>query len=55
MPQASSPADNIVVADYSKQKDLAFAYIKLITSKDEQLNYQKIFGDLPPTPKLLQL
>ncbi|NUS36142.1 MAG: extracellular solute-binding protein [Pseudarthrobacter sp.] len=39
--------DNLVVADYSKQKDLAFAYIKLITSKEEQLNYQKTFGDLP--------
>jgi len=34
--------DNLVVADYSKQKDLAFAYIKLITSKDEQLNYQSL-------------
>lgn len=39
--------DNLVVADYSKNKDLAFAYIDLVTSKDEQLNYQKIFGDLP--------
>jgi multiple sugar transport system substrate-binding protein len=39
--------DNLVVANYSKNKDLAFAYINLITSKDEQLNYQKIFGDLP--------
>ncbi|SER05084.1 MULTISPECIES: ABC transporter substrate-binding protein [Micrococcaceae] len=45
--------DNIVVADYSKQKDLAFAYIKLITSKDEQLNYQKIFGDLPANAEAL--
>lgn len=39
--------DNLVVADYSKNKDLAFAYVDLVTSKDEQLNYQKIFGDLP--------
>lgn len=39
--------DNLVVADYSKNKDLAFAYVNLVTSKDEQLNYQKIFGDLP--------
>jgi len=45
--------DNLVVADYSKQKDLAFAYIKLITSKDEQLNYQKIFGDLPANAEAL--
>jgi multiple sugar transport system substrate-binding protein len=46
--------DNLVVADYSKQKDLAFAYIKLITSKDEQLNYQKIFGDLPANSEALK-
>src|SRR6476661_1243583 len=45
--------DNLVVADYSKQKDLAFAYIKLITSKDEQLNYQKVFGDLPANAEAL--
>lgn len=46
--------DNLVVADYSKQKDLAFSYIKLITSKDEQLNYQKIFGDLPANAEALK-
>ncbi|MCA4134254.1 ABC transporter substrate-binding protein [Arthrobacter sp. M4] len=46
--------DNVVVADYSKQKDLAFAYIKLITSKEEQLNYQKIFGDLPANNEALK-
>ncbi|MHC6219050.1 ABC transporter substrate-binding protein [Arthrobacter sp. MMS24-S77] len=46
--------DNVVVADYSKQKDLAFAYINLITSKDEQLNYQKIFGDLPANAEALK-
>lgn len=46
--------DNVVVADYSKQKDLAFAYIKLITSKEEQLNYQKIFGDLPANQEALE-
>ncbi|UKA71882.1 ABC transporter substrate-binding protein [Arthrobacter sp. FW306-06-A] len=45
--------DNLVVADYSKQKDLAFAYIKLITSKEEQLNYQKTFGDLPANAEAL--
>jgi multiple sugar transport system substrate-binding protein len=39
--------DNLVVANYSKNKDLAFAYVNLVTSKDEQLNYQKTFGDLP--------
>lgn len=46
--------DNVVVADYSKQKDLAFAYVNLITSKDEQLNYQKIFGDLPANAEALK-
>lgn len=46
--------DNLVVADYSKEKDLAFAYIKLVTSKEEQLNYQKIFGDLPANAEALE-
>ncbi|BCW09207.1 sugar ABC transporter substrate-binding protein [Arthrobacter sp. StoSoilB3] len=45
--------DNVVVADYSQQKDLAFAYIELITSKEEQLNYQKIFGELPANAEAL--
>ncbi|MDR6986645.1 multiple sugar transport system substrate-binding protein [Paenarthrobacter nitroguajacolicus] len=45
--------DNVVVADYSQQKDLAFAYVELITSKDEQLNYQKIFGELPANAEAL--
>ncbi|MDQ4490137.1 extracellular solute-binding protein [Sinomonas sp. ASV486] len=45
--------DNVVVADYSKNKDLAFAYINLVTSKDEQLNYQKTFGDLPANAEAL--
>jgi multiple sugar transport system substrate-binding protein len=59
-PASDTPAasilsgDNVVVADYSKQKDLAFAYLKLITSKDEQLNYQKIFGDLPANAEALK-
>ncbi|MFE5835491.1 ABC transporter substrate-binding protein [Arthrobacter sp. NPDC056493] len=46
--------DNVVVADYSQQKDLAFAYVNLITSKDEQLNYQKTFGDLPANAEALK-
>ncbi|HET7138904.1 MAG TPA: extracellular solute-binding protein, partial [Arthrobacter sp.] len=52
-PSAGKPAtsilsgDNLVVADYSKQKDLAFAFIKMITDKDVQLNYFKVFGQLP--------
>ncbi len=39
--------DNLVVADYSKQKDLAFAFIKMITEKDAQSDYYSIFGELP--------
>ncbi|WP_334172808.1 ABC transporter substrate-binding protein [Sinomonas sp.] len=39
--------DNMGVASYSKNKDLALAFLKLVTDKDQQLNYQKIFGDLP--------
>ena len=39
--------DNLVVADYSKQKDLAFDFVKMITDKDAQLEYYKLFGNLP--------
>src|SRR6185312_513021 len=39
--------DNLVVADYSPNKDLAFAFIKMITDKDAQAEYYKIFGEMP--------
>lgn len=39
--------DNMVVAKYSKNKDLTFALIKMLTSTANQLAYTKIFGDLP--------
>ena len=39
--------DNLVVADYSKNKDLAFQFVKLITDKDAQDEYFKIFGQIP--------
>ncbi|WP_369045778.1 ABC transporter substrate-binding protein [Sinomonas sp. P10A9] len=39
--------DNLVIAKYSQNQDLAAAYIKLVTSDDEQINYNKVFGDLP--------
>jgi multiple sugar transport system substrate-binding protein len=39
--------DNMVIADYSKNKDLAFEFVKLVTEKDEQLSYFKTFGDFP--------
>lgn len=39
--------DNLVVADYSKQKDLAFAFVKMITDPGVQTDYYKVFGNLP--------
>ncbi|MFF2246581.1 ABC transporter substrate-binding protein [Arthrobacter sp. NPDC058130] len=39
--------DDLVIAKYSEQQDLAAAYIKLVTSEDEQLYYNQQFGDLP--------
>ncbi len=53
MPAGGSPVssiisgDNLVIAKYSENQDLAAAYIKLLTSDDEQINYNKLFGDLP--------
>jgi multiple sugar transport system substrate-binding protein len=39
--------DNLVVADYSKSKDLAFQFVKLITDEPAQLEMYKTFGVLP--------
>jgi multiple sugar transport system substrate-binding protein len=39
--------DNLVVADYSKEKALSFAFVKMITDKDAQADYYKTFGELP--------
>lgn len=39
--------DNVVVAKYSKNKDLAFALVEMITDEKHQVAYQKLFGDLP--------
>ncbi|KRC51624.1 ABC transporter substrate-binding protein [Leifsonia sp. Root227] len=39
--------DNMVVAKYSKNQDLAFALVKMLTSTDNQVKYTKTFGDLP--------
>lgn len=39
--------DNLVVADYSEHKDLAFQFVKMITDKDAQLDYYEKFGNLP--------
>lgn len=52
-PQGGTPVssiisgDNLVIAQYSQNQDLAAAYIKLVTSEDEQINYNQQFGDLP--------
>lgn len=39
--------DNLLVADYSKNKDLAFEFVKLITDQDAQLDIYKRLGQLP--------
>ena len=46
--------DNLVVADYSKNKDLALQFVKLITEKDNQLEYYKKFGSMPANAEALQ-
>ncbi|WP_433360002.1 ABC transporter substrate-binding protein [Actinoplanes sp. CA-142083] len=46
--------DNLLVADYSKNKDLAFEYVKLVTDPDVQLDYYKKFGNLPANASALQ-
>jgi multiple sugar transport system substrate-binding protein len=39
--------DNIAIASYTRQKDLALSYLELITSVDEQLDYSQTLGVLP--------
>jgi multiple sugar transport system substrate-binding protein len=46
--------DNLLVADYSKNKDLAFQYVKLVTEQDVQLDYYKKFGSMPANAAALQ-
>ena len=46
--------DNVLIADYSKNKDLAFQYVKMITDKDVQLDYYQKFGNLPANAEALQ-
>jgi multiple sugar transport system substrate-binding protein len=53
LPSGGAPAttivsgDNIAVADYSDNKDLALKLVELVTSEQEQLHYTEVFGDLP--------
>lgn len=46
--------DNLLVADYSKNKDLAFEYVKLVTDQEAQVDYYKKFGNLPANAAALQ-
>jgi multiple sugar transport system substrate-binding protein len=46
--------DNLVVADYSKNKDLALQFVKLITDPDAQVDYYQKFGSLPANAAALQ-
>ncbi len=39
--------DNVVIAKYTKNKDLALALINMLTSADSQTAYYHTFGDLP--------
>ncbi|GIF75031.1 sugar ABC transporter substrate-binding protein [Asanoa siamensis] len=39
--------DNVVVAKYSKHKDLSLALVKLLTGEEMQTSYYKTFGELP--------
>ena len=46
--------DNLLVADYSKNKDLALQYVKLVTDQEAQLDYYRKFGNLPANAEALQ-
>jgi multiple sugar transport system substrate-binding protein len=46
--------DNVLIADYSKNKDLAFQLVKLLTEQDVQLDYYKKTGNLPANAAALQ-
>jgi multiple sugar transport system substrate-binding protein len=46
--------DNLLVADYSKNKDLVFQLVKLLTEQDVQLDYYKKTGNLPANAAALQ-
>ena len=39
--------DNLVVAKYSRNKDLAFALVKMLTEADSQQTYYTTFGEMP--------
>lgn len=39
--------DNMVVADYSPNQDLALAFLEFVTGEEQQLHYFDVFGELP--------
>jgi multiple sugar transport system substrate-binding protein len=39
--------DNLLVADYSKNKDVAFQFVKLVTDQETQLDLYQKLGQLP--------
>ena len=53
LPAGGKPAttivsgDNIAIADYSDHKDLAYAFVELVTGQEQQVAYTRLFGDLP--------
>jgi multiple sugar transport system substrate-binding protein len=46
--------DNIVVAKYTKNKDLALALVKMLTSAEMQEIYYRTFGELPTNAQYAQ-
>jgi multiple sugar transport system substrate-binding protein len=46
--------DNLLVADYSKNKDLAFQFLKLVTDDEAQLDIYQKLGNLPSNAKVAQ-
>ena len=46
--------DNVLVADHSDNKDLAFQFVKLITDKEAQLDYYEKVGNLPANAAALE-
>jgi multiple sugar transport system substrate-binding protein len=46
--------DNLLVADYSKKKDLAFQFLKLVTDRDAQLDIYQKLGNLPSNAEAAQ-
>lgn len=53
LPPGGKPAsgiisgDNMVIAQYTKDRSLALKLVKMLTEADAQVDYQKRFGDLP--------